>query len=357
MHTLALQMTGREQLKLFVRCIVAAILFYSGINALYRFVVRRNRAVVLMYHRVVDIAELNWSYLQPGMYVTKETFEMQMEYLSRRYHVVALEEFIEILKGGYRIKRNTCVISFDDGWKETYTYAFPILKKYNLPAAVFLVSGSVGRNQWLWPENVAYFFTRYFQIVQFKEHQPTIYSALQRVGFFRLVSNEGLTSAQKIEVMIETMKDLEEGEREKMICDMEEWLKDHREAECPKPLTLNWGEITEMGKSNITFGSHTKSHTILTKVSKTKALEEIVESKQEIERRLLKSCTVFCYPNGDNDDEIRKLVRQHYACAFTTQSGFVKPSDNLYGLKRIAIHNDIAFLRALFACRLTGILS
>lgn len=349
-------MTGRERLKLFVRSILAAVLFYSGFNMLYRLLAKRNHAVVLVYHRIIDSADINSSYIQPGMYVTRQAFEMQTEYLFKRYRVMGLEELIEAVKKGNRIKGNTCIITFDDGWKDTYIHVLPILKKYKLSATVFLVSDYVGTNRWFWTDKVSYLLAKYLETMEHKESSQTIYPALHRMDFFPLISKEGLTSEQKIEAIIENMKQLDQDDREKTIYELKDLLKHYTLSESSEPPLLSWDEVSEMSRTAITFGSHTKSHAILTKVSKKEATGEIVESKQEIEKRLSKPCQAFCYPNGDYDDEIKRIVSEHYACALTTQHGFVTSGDDLFGLKRIGIHNDISFTRAMFACRISGIL-
>lgn len=95
-------------------------------------IVRPKGAVVLMYHSV-DTA--GWRY---G--VSPEVFERQMRFLSQHRSVVSLADVVACAKGEKALTRNSVAITFDDGYKDTYTTAFPILKKYNLPAAVFLTS-------------------------------------------------------------------------------------------------------------------------------------------------------------------------------------------------------------------------
>src|SRR5258705_127145 len=112
------RITGQERVKLFVRRGLAAMPFYSRLNTPPRFLMRRNQIVVLMYHRVMEQADLNGAHLQPGMYVTKETFSIQMEYLAKHYDVISMEKFLEIMKNGDKIPANTCVLTFDDGWKD-----------------------------------------------------------------------------------------------------------------------------------------------------------------------------------------------------------------------------------------------
>lgn len=77
--------------------------------------------------------------------VSTESFEYQMAFLKTRgYQVIAFDELVEGIKQNRKFARNTVVIHFDDGYDNNYTNAFPILKKYQLPAMVFLVSDAIG---------------------------------------------------------------------------------------------------------------------------------------------------------------------------------------------------------------------
>ena len=356
MRPVIFQMTFQEQLKLSVRRAIAAVLFYSGINALYRFLVMRNRAVVLMYHHVVDSAELNDWYVQPGMYVTWQVFDMQMGYLRKRYQVVPLARLIEALQGKKNLPMDMCVLTFDDGWKDNHAHALPILKKYNLPATVFLVSDFVGTSSWFWPEEVCGLLSKYFQRQELGEPLTTNYPTLDRMGVVSVISRSDWPPTKKIETTLEMLKSLQEADKEKALKELKDLLKNNSKEDVSKRLLLTWDEVAEMRRSNIAFGSHTRTHAILTKVSKEKAREEILGSKLEIERRLSTACWAFCYPNGDSNPRVKEMVKEYYKCAFTTERMFVRPGSDPLSLGRIAIHNDMTCTKPLFACRISGLL-
>jgi len=98
---------------------------------------------ILMYHRVVPAIHGSDPY---SMCVTTAQFEQQMRFLKERgYRPILLDELAEGRQpGGKRV-----VITIDDGYRDTFTHAFPILRKYGLSATVFLVSSSLGGpNDW-----------------------------------------------------------------------------------------------------------------------------------------------------------------------------------------------------------------
>ena len=104
---------------------------------------------IVMYHSVDPNAK-------PGnrLAVTVKTFERQMQFLkSRHYNVLPLESVAILIKERKKISPKTISITLDDGYKDNYVYAFPMLKKYNLPATLFIITDEVGRSDRLsWDE-------------------------------------------------------------------------------------------------------------------------------------------------------------------------------------------------------------
>lgn len=101
---------------------------------------------ILAYHKVNNTG-------MSTLDVPVKNFEQQIEYLrTHKYSVISLDKLIDEIKGGTILKR-AVVITFDDGCKDNYTFAYPILKKYNFPATIFLTTSFIGQEQFLsWEE-------------------------------------------------------------------------------------------------------------------------------------------------------------------------------------------------------------
>ena len=143
-----LRIAPRERL----RAGYAALLQVTGRLALSQRDLRR-RAVVLMYHRVLDDDEIRAD-IKPGMYVTTSTFERHLRYLSTNHQVVGLDDLHAWLLGQRSFPRIPTVITFDDGWADNYTRAFPLLTRYGLTATVFVITGQIGEPEMLTWEQV-----------------------------------------------------------------------------------------------------------------------------------------------------------------------------------------------------------
>lgn len=97
---------------------------------------------ILMYHYI--------DYQQNSVTVLPDNFRKQMAYLYKNnYQVISLDELVQETKAKKTFNRKSVVITFDDGYEDNYTYACPILKRYDFPAAIFLISGMVGKKGYL----------------------------------------------------------------------------------------------------------------------------------------------------------------------------------------------------------------
>jgi peptidoglycan/xylan/chitin deacetylase (PgdA/CDA1 family) len=96
-----------------------------------------------MYHSISPNAQKD-----DRLTITPETFKRQMDFLKKhRYNVITLKEAVNIIKNKKKAPYHTIALTFDDGYKNNYTYAFPVLKEYNFPATLFIIVNEVGRSQ------------------------------------------------------------------------------------------------------------------------------------------------------------------------------------------------------------------
>jgi peptidoglycan/xylan/chitin deacetylase (PgdA/CDA1 family) len=103
---------------------------------------------ILLYHHIGGIERLSRSYLSP------ELFESHLRHMRRAgFDVVDLVAVVDSVRAGERGNGRTAAITFDDGWRDTYDRAFPLLARYGVPATVFLVAGRIGMKDYLgWKE-------------------------------------------------------------------------------------------------------------------------------------------------------------------------------------------------------------
>ena len=128
------------------RKVIISILLVTVIPLFLLINYGRNKYVVpiLMYHSVNPQSDP----LIKRLILTPQAFERQMRFLKEhKYNVLTLESVVRLIKDKKKIPPGTVAITFDDGYRDSYTYAFPILKKYDLPATMFIIVREVERPQ------------------------------------------------------------------------------------------------------------------------------------------------------------------------------------------------------------------
>src|SRR5262249_22556126 len=109
---------------------------------------RARSAAIVMYHGVTaePLPAFHWCQLPaPGS-------AEQIEFLAREYRILPVREVVRRLAYGQPLPDRAVALTFDDGFRNVLTTAFPVLERYQAPATVFLVTGLVGTNQPAWPD-------------------------------------------------------------------------------------------------------------------------------------------------------------------------------------------------------------
>ena len=99
------------------------------------------KALIICYHCVKDEGNPN---LRPAKIAD---FEKQMQYLSKVYNPISLDKMAQHIQDGTSLPSKAIAITFDDGYRDNYENAYPILRKYNIPATFFLTTGFIGTGQ------------------------------------------------------------------------------------------------------------------------------------------------------------------------------------------------------------------
>lgn len=349
----------------FLKQAVSSVLFYSHLLRLYLVLKRLgsdNQPPVLMYHRVLDVGGAEgFDFSHRGMVVSKETFEKQVAFLSRHYSVLSLDRFLE----EDSFPPSACIITFDDGWIDNYTAAFPILKAHHCPATIFLSTDLVGTDRIFWQETLVQKLTLLLKNGLIKEFAHThscpadVVEKLLMIASYENISDRVQSGFDELIEMLMAKHDIQITtfmNHVRQFCDQRGIRPDARRR------ILDWPEIEEMHGAGISFGSHSKTHRIMTRLDMEDAKAEITESKAIIESHLGTPVKAFAYPNGDWNKALWSLViAAGYKWALLTEKGERPKSDHCIALTRINIHEAMStgvgggFSRSLFACEAAGI--
>jgi len=285
------------------------------------------QTAVIMYHGINTKKDV-WSI---GSIDTNE-FEKQIKYLKKTHKILSLKETCEIINEKKRFPKRGVVITFDDGYKDNYKNAFPILKKYKIPATIFLTTGHIGKEKIFWWNKLAHVL---------------YYTKLKKID----LGNYGnISIPNKNNIYLFLYKIIDEfkykniAERDNLIEIILKQSDVEISEDINKELMASWDEIKEMSENNIDFGAHTVNHPILTNISLKQAEYEILQSKKDIEKKINKPINTFSYPNGKkrdfNSDIINILKKYGFICAVTNIPKMVSSKTNLYEIGRFSPGRD-----------------
>lgn len=209
------------------------------------------RVPIITYHSIDDCGSV--------ISTAPAVFKRQVCALDEAgYEAITLRELVSSLEQR-SMPAKPIVLTFDDGFRNFYTEAFPTLVDHGYRATVFLVTDFCGRHN-DWSGNPANF---------------------------------------------------------------------------PRSEILNWEEIREISAEGIEFGSHTKTHPDLTRISKEAMENEIIGSKAELDDVLGIETASFAYPFGKNNESVKRTAAANFKSATSTALGKVTPKSDLHELERV----------------------
>ena len=207
---------------------------------------------ILTYHSIDESGSI--------ISTSPQVFQRQMRHLDEAgYRALTLGEFAALQNAGRSLSNKLVVLTFDDGFRNFYTDAYPILALHNFKATVFLVTDLCGRYN-DWPGNP---------------------------------------------------RDL------------------------PRSALLDWAEIRELSEAGIEFGSHTRTHADLTRLTPNEIRDEMIDSANEISDRLGRKVSTFAYPYGRMNGEARRIAFETFAASCSTNLGKVGRGFDKAALNRI----------------------
>lgn len=311
-------------------------LYYSGIGEILLKVLTWIRqdypCIILLYHRIVDN---NSEYLDKGPVVhhTIHNFIEEIQYIKINYQILSMNEVVTQIQAGQGFDRPTVAITFDDGYLDNYSLAYPVLKKNGVPATIYLTTSLIGTDERTWTDQIEYALL------------ATTNNQFSMPELFGAQVMDIQTQQERRQVCIQL------GEALKMLPDLRRkeilqnilfalGMNGNNPSESRPRMMLNWDEVREMSHNGITFGSHSHTHPILSRMTLQDAYEDILISKRTIEEQLGCEVRHFAYPNGRKEDFSEELEEYCRHVGFDSVASVIygtnRPeSGNAFSLKRI----------------------
>jgi hypothetical protein len=211
---------------------------------------------------------------------------------------------------------------------------------------MFLTSDTLEGNSFIWTDLLRW----WFKLTRLNAYGIQLNGAYREWRFEH--TSDRLRAISEISGKLKTFSD---AKRKNLMIQMEKELNVKLDA-LPKNWSLDAAEIKKMEREQITFGGHTQSHPILSRLSVEEAQFEIIESKQKLERIFQEPIRHFAYPNGKpgdfNETHERLIAEAGFDSACSTILGLNDAQTDRYALRRTYAMEEPM---AVFACRLAGI--
>jgi len=268
----------------------------------------RRLPLVVGYHRVVDDSRRRRASIIAPMLVSRRMFERQLDWIGRRFRFVSLDELGARLESGQPFSTPTATVTFDDGYRDMYEHAFPVLKRKGIPAAVFVVSDWIDRASALYHDRLYLLLTRDW---------PAAREVLVDLGVMT-VEQSLRGPNEPFGALRHVLTSLPQEGLARVTAALEEKLgMDTGRLDGLRP--LSWTMLAEMQRGGITVGSHTRTHALLTRESTERMLEETAGARRDLEERLGTAIKHFAYPDGAfNAETVETVAQAGYRFAYTT---------------------------------------
>jgi peptidoglycan/xylan/chitin deacetylase (PgdA/CDA1 family) len=267
--------------------------------------------VVVGYHRVVEDFAASAATSIPSMLVSRQMLERHLDWLGRRFRFVSLDAVGARLDGSDVSGDPIAAITFDDGYRDFYDHAFPLLMRKGIPAAVFVVTDLVDTTGVQTHDKLYLLLARHAAA---RGMRPgTLGGFLQNLGV-PVPGVDGNTPYQATRALLEA---LPQDTLQKVVAALELELSISEDTFRPFH-SLTWEMLDRIQRAGMTIGSHTKTHVMMTNESGQRIVDEVAGSREEIEKRLGRSVRHFAYPSGQfNTASVNAVANAGYQFGYT----------------------------------------
>ena len=293
-------------------------------------------AAIIMYHSVMDDPARHADSVGNIIHST-EAFRGQVEVIARHYNPVTLDDVVGFVNGERELPPRPVVITFDDGYRDNYEVAHPVLNRAGVPATFYVTVGCVDRKQLPWPSRVRFTFLK-SKRMDWSEpdgRKWALGNSEERIKAFERASEYcGKLAGHAQDTYVASLES-----------ELDAKLPDDRQ-----DLMLSWDQIRGLVRAGHLVGSHTISHPNMAHIPHSELNEELNTSKRRLEQELSQPVSHFSYPCPAlqphwSDFTVEKSREAGYRTAVTTNGGLVRKHDNLLCLRRIRPTKDVAGLR------------
>lgn len=285
--------------------------YYSGIGS------------IVMFHRVLDREDMRFSNVARSLEISSEYLE---EILGRfrafGYRALSLDEFYRVMLGEAKLDGRFVVYTFDDGYLDNYTVAYPIFKRLGIPFGIYITTDFPDKTADIWWYALSDLVEINSEVSFSYEGKDYIYDTKSRKDKDVAISEilkAVVDSGECKEELLEAIFNGSGLDRKSYVNSM----------------TLDWDHLENMSRDGlVTIGTHTVTHPNLRKLELGEVEREMSESRKKIEDAIGSKSNHFAFPFGYREAaggrEFELAKRLGFKTAVTTREGNIFPEHRSY---------------------------
>src|SRR5262245_16829658 len=289
----------------------------------------RGGATILVYH---SLAGADRAWIDPSNADDPRVFARQMRFLAEHRRVIALADLASAVAAGHTLRAGSVAITFDDGYRDNYTIAAPVLARLGLPATFFLATGYVDQGLPQWVDEL---YSAY--------RQRTCHALGVAATAFDLRVQRDVDASHRLVSSLLLGADMPA--RRRLLDDVRAQL---RPAGSPPRLTMDWAEVRALLAMSPGFdvGVHTHDHLALPGRSTERIDAELTRCVDDVRRNADVDPVLFSFPYGQSNSAARREVAARFqAAVVTTPPALVHAGTDRYAMPRLPPSGDAAVFR------------
>jgi len=298
--------------------------------------------MILLYHTILPDNSPSIRF-RVNSGISQSVFDKQIQWISKHRLIVSLDQYLQMLNDPEHNKEEPVVITFDDGFRQTFDCILPIIQRRNTPVTIFLCSAHIGNQSLLWFSYLkALCFESKYSIIGVDNFKFDLDQIQQRINTWKELMRIATKSGNPT-IFVNQL-----AEKYPLDCELTNPY-----------LGMTHNQIEQGLDSNLVeFGGHTVNHPFLNRIPVTLQREEIINNKDDIEQLTKKPVRYFAYPSGEyNKDSVNLIEQAGYEAALAvipkriTRSTFEIERVGIYsqstGKFKIKMLGGATFLRRL----------
>ncbi len=300
---------------------------------------------ILLYHGVTNSIPYGIENIS-GKHIHVDEYFDQMSWLKKNANILSMEEVYFFIANKKAFPKNAVAVTFDDGFENNYSQAFPVLKNLGIPTTFYISSGMIGTNEMFWVDKledcINHTQNEIINIVLGEEFNFELKQSKQKINALKRIKT--FCKASNNSIKEDVIKQLIEQTGHQPNSDNSDNYR-----------VMNWQQLIEMSlNENVIIGGHSLKHEILSRLDHEQMKKNIELSVEELSSKLNINVEHYSYPEGQsdhyNEDVINILRDNGVKCCPSAVHGINSEEDDLFHLKRIMVgFGEIEFPKNLIS--------